>query len=216
MNKLHIGCGERYLEGYVNIDLPPEDHTVQEKHVADLFADLRTLNYPACSVDEIRSHHLFEHFTRPVACALLAGWFSWVKPGGLIHIEVPDFQKTALAVLLPFVSRNKKSVALRHLYGSHEAVWAIHCEGYTGRSLSSMLGTCGFEVFKLKSNSCKGTYNIEMFATSVDRFFLKEDFETRCCQYFTRFLLDTSKGEMKLLETWMRCFKEQLDLTWSL
>ena len=30
MTRLHLGCGTRYLDGYVNIDYPPSEHTVRE------------------------------------------------------------------------------------------------------------------------------------------------------------------------------------------
>jgi predicted SAM-dependent methyltransferase len=80
--KLHLGYGQRYLEGYVNIDFPVSEDTLQKDNVADLHAGILGLRYPVGSVEEIRLHHVFEHFSRPVACALLASWFSWLYPGG--------------------------------------------------------------------------------------------------------------------------------------
>jgi len=68
---------------------------------------------------------------RPIACALISAWYFWLKPKGVLHIEVPDLYKTALVVYNPFRSYNKKMVAIRHIFGAHEASWAVHCEGYT-------------------------------------------------------------------------------------
>src|SRR6185369_2221030 len=113
--KLHLGCGQRYLDGYINIDFPSSSHSIQETSVADLHADILSLHYPEKSVEEIRSHHVFEHFPRPIACALLAGWYLWLKEGGLLRIEVPDFRRTAQRLLNPFLSFKKRAVAERHL-----------------------------------------------------------------------------------------------------
>ncbi len=71
--KLHLGCGEKYLEGYVNIDFPQSEHSVLTPKV-DMYHDIRTLQYPDNSVDEIQSHHLFEHFSRTDALKLLFRW----------------------------------------------------------------------------------------------------------------------------------------------
>ena len=87
--KLHLGYQEKYLKGYINIDLPPEDHTVQEVR-ADKFADVRELEYEPESISEIRSHHLLEHFSRQEALMLLAEWHKWLIPGGLLVVETPD------------------------------------------------------------------------------------------------------------------------------
>src|SRR5438477_9516222 len=97
--KLHLGCGQSYFEGYVNIDYPLSEHSVMKTSVADQFGNLFELNYAPETIEEVRLHHVFEHFTRAQACAMLASWNSWLKPGGIIHIEVPDFEKTAKAVL---------------------------------------------------------------------------------------------------------------------
>ena len=85
--KLHLGCGERYLEGYINIDYPPEQHTVQQNTKVDHYADITKLNYPENSIDEVRLHHVFEHFDRATALALLCNWHTWLKPGGKLLIE---------------------------------------------------------------------------------------------------------------------------------
>lgn len=66
--KLHLGCGEVYLDGYRNIDYPPSEHTVQTQTKVDEYADiLRELVYPRASIEEVRLHHVFEHFTHPGA-----------------------------------------------------------------------------------------------------------------------------------------------------
>lgn len=56
--------------------------------------DITTLQYEKNQISEVRCHHVFEHFTRFVACALLAVWSWWINEGGIIHVETPDFDGT--------------------------------------------------------------------------------------------------------------------------
>jgi SAM-dependent methyltransferase len=143
--RLHLGCGETHLEGYVNIDYPPAEHTVQTTIVADVFADITKLKFPSESVEEIRSHHVFEHFDRPTALALLCNWQDWLKVGGRLILEVPDFLRSVRLIFSPFFSYDKKQVILRHIFGSHEASWAIHCDGWYKKKFERILSALGFD-----------------------------------------------------------------------
>ncbi|MEW5805354.1 MAG: methyltransferase domain-containing protein [Patescibacteria group bacterium] len=145
--KLHLGCGERYLEGYLNIDLPSENQPVI-KAKADLHADIRSLVYPENSVDEIRNHHLFEHFTRQEALKLLLQWRRWLKHGGLLWIETPDFE-TAAKRFVKAGLKEKFKIG-RHLFGSHEADWAIHRDWWGEEKFRFVLTKFGFERIQFK------------------------------------------------------------------
>jgi hypothetical protein len=211
--KLHLGCGQYHLEGYVNIDFPLSSHTAQRKSVADEHADITSLRYPPESVEEVRLHHVFEHFTRPVACALLASWHSWLVPGGTLHIEVPDFGRTAINMLNPLASMKSRLVAERHIFGSHEAHWAHHFEGYTHRTLSHMLGLFGFKVIWTNNSSWKGTYNIEIKARK-DVVIADDVFESVAREFLHLHLLDNS--EERLLEQWMLGYSEQIKTSFAI
>ena len=213
--KLHLGCGQKYLDGYVNIDFPLSSHSVQKKSIADLHSDILDLRYERASVEEIRLHHVFEHFPRPVACGLLAAWFTWLKPNGRIHIEVPDFLRTACYILNPIAPFKNKAVAERHLFGSHEASWAVHCEGYTPDMLKKMLTLFGFDVSTIKNNTWRDTHNFELFATRKAKSLVKAEFIIRADKYLRNFLLDESEVELRLLATWMGYFSVQLEKGWA-
>ncbi len=212
--KLHLGCGEQYLEGYRNIDLPPENHTVQ-RSVADEFARIDALRYPAASIDEVRLHHVFEHFPRPVAIALVASWCSWLRPGGVLHIEVPDFVRTARAVLSPFSSRHERLVGIRHLFGSHEAAWAVHWEGWTKETLCAVYRICGIEPERVVRRKWRGIYNIHVFGRRDGRMLGREELEPAVREWLRNYLVDDSAGEMKMLDVWMEAYRRQLDSTWA-
>jgi hypothetical protein len=207
--KLHLGCGQRYFEGYKNIDYPLSEHSVQQTSVADEFANLFELKYPAGTIDEVRLHHVFEHFSRAQACALLAAWNSWIKPGGVVHIEVPDFERTAKAVLSMLSSNKAKSVGLRHIFGSQEAHWALHYEGYTPKRIKRFLALYGFDVKKTKLVRYLDIYNLEVIAHKK-RSFTLDEFRAISQKYLSEFMVADVPSEKILLETWMKDYEEQV------
>lgn len=215
MVKLHLGCGERYLQDYINIDYPSASHSVQKKDVADVHVDILELRYPAESVEEVRLHHVFEHITRPVSCALLASWHSWLEPYGTIRLEVPDFQKMAIELLNPLAPFKRRAVAERHIFGSHEAFWAVHCEEYTPSMLKRLIETYGFKISKLNKNSWRGTSNIEVIAEKLSGHYTRQYFAEITNDYLSSFLLDKSESETRLLSVWMDIFNVQMNKSWE-
>lgn len=141
---LHLGCGENYLEGYINIDLPPSKQTVMHSK-PDLYADLKEIRFPPKSIALIRSHHVFEHFDRPVALAMLIEWYGWLKTNGILIIETPDFEKAARRVLSAQTANDERFATLRHIFGSHEASWAYHLDGWFKSKFIHSLERLGYQ-----------------------------------------------------------------------
>jgi predicted SAM-dependent methyltransferase len=82
--RLHIGCGERQLDGWVNIDLAGA--------CADYVWDLRRpLPVEPGSVDAIFHEHFLEHLPLEAALGSLRECHRLLAPGGTIRIGVPDF-----------------------------------------------------------------------------------------------------------------------------
>ncbi len=209
--KLHLGCGERYLDGYLNVDFPSTEHTIQKTSVADEHADISELKYEKSSIDEIRLHHVFEHFDRAQACGLVAAWHRCLRDGGILHIEVPDFFRTMIAYLSPFTTFHEKMIGIRHIFGSQEASWAVHFDGYDSSRFKNMLGLFGFEIIETKKNSWMGTYNIEIIARKKDKIFSEDDYYEAAKMYLCQFCIDESKTEKRMLEVWLNNFKTQLN-----
>jgi predicted SAM-dependent methyltransferase len=81
--KLNLGCGSHQKTGYLNVDLFPG---------GDLTLDLRRpLPFESDCCETIFSEHFFEHvdYPRP-AYDLLLECLRVLRPGGLIHLSVPD------------------------------------------------------------------------------------------------------------------------------
>lgn len=207
--KLHLGCGQKYLDGYVNIDYPPEEHTVQNTSVADEYHDIRSLRYPMGSVAEVRLHHVFEHFERFNACAYLASWNSWLEIGGTLHLEVPDFETTIRKNLNRIATRKYEGVALRHIFGSQEASWAVHYEGYSGHKLKTMAQLFGFGKIQIIRNEYKRTFNVEIIAQKVKNLTV-DQCRASAGRYLTTYLVDDSDTEKRMLDVWLNKYNEQI------
>lgn len=80
--KLHLGCGDKRWDGWVNVDLAGE--------VADLHADVMDeLPWDDGTVSEIAAIHVFEHVPLPLARRVLTEWVRVLRPGGVLTLEMP-------------------------------------------------------------------------------------------------------------------------------
>jgi len=79
--KLHLGCGNNYKEGWVNVDFVGD--------IADVHADLCMFPWPweDNSVDEVFMEHVIEHFDRPEF--VLKEIHRVLRPGGIVHMITP-------------------------------------------------------------------------------------------------------------------------------
>ena len=80
--KLHVGCGNVKLPGWLNIDIAPE---------ADLTIDVRQgLLFQDNSVDFIYNEHFIEHLTYEEGEVVLKDFWRCLKIGGVLRIATPD------------------------------------------------------------------------------------------------------------------------------
>jgi hypothetical protein len=206
--KLHLGCGSIYLPGYVNIDLPPNLqtslHPLPTGLHPDRYADITTLQYEPFSVEEVRLHHVFEHFVRPVALRLLVNWYEWLCEGGILTIETPDFDRCIKAYLFGNVKARGK--ILRHLYGSHDADWAVHCDGWYKSKYKVYLTAMGFRNLQFEYSRWHGTYNITVHAQKIPPFSSLQDRKNTAESLLRMNMVDDSESEQIALRVWIKSF----------
>lgn len=209
--KLHLGCGTVYLEGYVNIDYPKEDYNLKGTIKADKYADITKLRYKKNSIEEVRLHHVFEHFSRPIALALLASWFQWLEINGKINIEVPDFGQACKQYLNPLVPHKNKYQVLRHIFGSHEAHWAVHWEGWDKSRLHEIFTMIGFENIQIIQKKNGILRNIQILANKPSvKIGLPHNDQIKT--YFRKYLISQTR-EVPLLDEWLKMYKNQLRIS---
>ncbi|MCJ7489946.1 MAG: methyltransferase domain-containing protein [Thermoplasmata archaeon] len=133
--RLHLGCGQVYKPGYVNIDL-------HDASVADMRDDIMMLPFDSESVDEIVAFHAVEHFDH-INCKYLLSELSRVlKSGGEVVIETPDLEKTYSKLLR--LHGEATVPALQWIFGI-DSPGMQHKTGFTFDILKALLEEAGFE-----------------------------------------------------------------------
>ncbi len=208
--RLHLGCGENHFAGYINIDYPPANHTVQATAGADIYANIRELKLPQNSIDEIRSHHFFEHFDRQMALALLCSWHHALKVGGVLTIETPDFKRSMQLMQSPEYSYEQKQYVLRHIFGSHEAFWAYHYDGWYQEKFVHILKKLLFNEIAINTTQYLLLANIIVSAKKESI----QDYSFLAAQaknILRDSMVNTTTSEEKLWNVWCSAFDEALN-----
>lgn len=153
--KLHLCCGDIYLQGYINIDrlgalvgpdtvdYYPTDlsHYYQNRVIGapvacfmDRQMDLTRApwDFEDRSADEIVMIQSIEHFTRSQARLIIGEIKRILKAGGTLLIDFPDIEATVKQVL-----PTDTDWGIRHLYGSERNP---HVWGYTRSTFRQLLG----------------------------------------------------------------------------
>jgi len=147
--KLHLGCGNNYMDGWVNID-GPQDELCYDTIKADIYARIEDLEYPDNSIDEILLNAVFEHFPRHVAILQLRKFYKWLKPNGMLTILVPDFWGT-VKLLKKSKSPNEQQFWFRHLYGPQDTLqFGTHYDAFDVKKLKYMFSIVGFNKYQYK------------------------------------------------------------------
>jgi len=144
--RLNLGCGDKLLPGYVNVDVAES----RAGKKPDVLCDLHRLEpFATGSVDEILSVHVIEHFWRWEALDVLREWLRVLKPGAVMILECPNLA-TACAELLKDPDRyaspgGEGQRTMWVFYG--DPAWKdplmCHRWGYTPHSLMRLMAEAG-------------------------------------------------------------------------
>ena len=141
--KLHLGCGEKYLEGFVHVDLLEYNHIDYKTPIDDLhFAK-------DSSVEMIYASHVLEHTGRLNYEKVLIEWYRVLKPKGVLRLAVPDFEAMAIMYVMArnTINQFKLGSFLGPLYGKMQmgGQTIYHKTTYDFDGLSEVLKSVGIE-----------------------------------------------------------------------
>jgi predicted SAM-dependent methyltransferase len=135
---IHLGCGEKRLPGFVNVD-------ARESAYTDLVCDINNLPFEDNSVDLFYMCHSLEHIPIYGVQPLLKKLHSMLRPSGLIYISVPDF-----AILSSLYLSNRVPLAsiVRAIHGGQEYPGNTHYMSYDRQLLQAILQGSGFSEIR--------------------------------------------------------------------
>ena len=170
--RLHLGCGNVYLDGYVNCDVVGElarnrpdlveqnrariddyycrrrsytdIHHIPQRmlYVVDRIEDLVCPDWQAGTVDKIVCIQALEHLKGFETELALCRWWKVLRPGGVVVLSVPDTGETVRMLL----DEGTRDFAIQHLAGTRRSIWDYHRSWFTPHTLGMLLDRVGFEV----------------------------------------------------------------------
>jgi SAM-dependent methyltransferase len=144
--RLNLGCGDKLLDGYVNVDVVEARAGMRPDVICDLH-DLAP--FDDASAEEILSVHVVEHFWRWEIADVLREWVRVLQPGGRMIVECPNI----LSACRTFIE-NPGEYAHQDQRGQR-TMWVfygdphwkdplmIHRWGYTPESLQALMTEAG-------------------------------------------------------------------------
>tara|TARA_R110000796_G_scaffold129053_1_gene244723 strand:- start:632 stop:1174 length:543 start_codon:yes stop_codon:yes gene_type:complete len=131
--KLHIGCGNKKIKRFINIDS-------RDLPWVDIVADATNLlMFEKGTVDLIYCSHILEHFGRHKYQDVLKHWISLLKKGGALRISVPNFE----AIVEHYLKHKDLSKLVGLLYGGQTYPENYHYYAWDFQSLKEDLEKLG-------------------------------------------------------------------------
>lgn len=133
--QLHLGCGTRYIPGFIHLDVRKLPHVDYVTSVDKL--DMFENN----SVDLIYACQLLDHFGRHEVEDVLKEWHRVLKTGGILRLAVSDFEKL-VEVYLKF---KDMKLIIGPLVGRQDYPANTHHVIFDFASLKELLERAGFK-----------------------------------------------------------------------
>lgn len=133
-NKLHIGVGNAYLDGWLNLDIFSNCR-------ADIYSSALAIPYPRESFELIYACHILEHFNRHLIMSALTHWKDLLIPGGILRLSVPNFD----AIIRYYQNTGNLKNLLGLLYGGQNSLLNEHHIIFNENLLSEYLHKVGFK-----------------------------------------------------------------------
>lgn len=154
--KLHLGCGDKHIDGFINVD-------ARELKGVDEVDDVKLLSkFSENTIDLIYASHILEHINRLEYNNVLSRWYNLLKDDGILRIAVPDIEK-----VFEHYNKNKDLRILRgFLWGGQSYGFNYHYCGWDFKTLKEDLESVGFKKIEIYDWRKTEHSNIDDFSQS--------------------------------------------------
>ena len=133
---IHIGCGMKNSTRYINVDAEPLAHVHIVTYDLSNIDELKTE-----SADLIYMCHVLEHIPPTQLHSVLSEIRRILKPGGILRLSVPDFNKL---IEIYHVSGGDVNSIYRQLLGQPGSDYNAHHMIFNDQYLRNLLEVAGF------------------------------------------------------------------------
>ena len=160
--KLNLGCFNKQLPGFVNVD-------IREDVKPDVVDSAFTLKkFENNSVEGVYASHMLEHLDYQETQQALSRWFDVLKVGGILRLAVPDLE----AVFAHYFYHQDLDVLMHMLYGSQRHDFDFHKNGWDYSRLRRDLLKVGFKDVKKWDPVKAGT--VVVYEQADGKFFIAD------------------------------------------
>lgn len=135
--QLNLGCGNDYIEGWINVDKRSD---VKTDICCDLLELYRYVGEE--SVDRIQATNVLEHVGWQEVKSVLKIIYNILKVGGQLSVRGPDIRRAAEKYLQGFIS---EELFIEVVYGKEDYEENTHKSGWSEEGLEKILSETGFK-----------------------------------------------------------------------
>ena len=161
--KLNLGCGNKPVPGYVNVDL-------FKGPIVDEIFSLDDIPYTDGTISAIHSEHALEHLPFKRAENAIKEWFRVLAPGGELLLKIPDLDGCCRSYVDSLGDKFNRWWYKATLYGIQESQAGeadesqIHQSGFSQEEIAEVLERNGFVVDKVEKYDGYRTPSLDVHA----------------------------------------------------